>query len=253
MRGMILAGGTGTRMRPLTLVTNKHLLPVWKYPMIYYPLYSLKSMGIAEIMVTVGGESIADVMRLLGSGARHGVSLSYRVQDQAGGIAEAIGLGGNFAGGRPIAVALGDNVFDQSLGPFRDEFERSGKASAVFLKEVPDPERFGVAAFDLEGNVAEIVEKPAAPPSSWAVTGLYVYPPAVFGVIRTLKPSARGELEVTDLNNHYIRRNESAVFRLDGFWSDAGTFESNYRATSHLREHGVFWEPELPPDQAAVP
>jgi len=253
MRGMILAGGTGTRMRPLTLVTNKHLLPVWKYPMIYYPLHSLKSMGITEIMITVGGESIADVMRLLGSGARFGVSLSYRVQDQAGGIAEAIGLGEGFAGNQPIAVILGDNVFDESLAPLRADFERSGKAAAIILKEVPDPSRFGVAVLDPGGNVAEIVEKPAAPPSNWAVTGLYVYPPSVFAVTRTLKPSARGELEVTDLNNHYIRRGDAAVFRLGGFWSDAGTFESNYRATSRLREHGVFWESELPADQVPAP
>jgi len=245
MRGMILAGGTGSRMQPLTLVTNKHLLPVWKYPMIYYPLHSLKSMGIDEIMVIAGGESISDIMRLLGSGARFGVKLSYRVQDQAGGIAEALGLGVGFVHEEALAVILGDNVFEEPLSGYRQQYEETTENAAVFLKEVPDPQRFGVACFGPNGKLVEIVEKPAIPASDFAITGLYIYPPSVFDIIPDLSPSSRGELEITDVNNHYLNTGDLAALTLNGFWSDAGTFESNFRASGYIREHGIFWGDQL--------
>jgi glucose-1-phosphate thymidylyltransferase len=234
MRGVILAGGTGSRLHPCTLVTNKHLLPVYNKPMIFHPLEVLKSMGIKDIMIVTGGESIGDFMKLLGSGDNFGVRLTYRIQDKPLGIAHALLLAEDFAGDENIVVILGDNVFEK-VG-IEGNLIKDNKNAVVFLKDVDDPERFGVAVFDKDGNVIEIEEKPKSPKSKYAVTGLYVYPPDVFGFIKTLKPSDRGELEITDVNNFYIKNKRMKAIKLDRFWSDAGTFHSLMRASTFLWE-----------------
>jgi len=227
MKGIILAGGTGSRLYPLTKVTNKHLLPVYDKPMIYYPLEMLIDAGIQEIMIISGRGHAGHFLELLGSGAEMGVSIAYEIQEEAGGIAQALGLARNWSGKDDIAVILGDNIFEDRIGREVDEFDSGAR---IFLKEVPDPQRFGVAL--VEGNrVVEIEEKPKEPKSNLAVTGLYMYDSRVFEIIRDLKPSHRGELEITDVNNAYIRMNEMRYSMLDGFWSDAGTFESLMRAS----------------------
>jgi glucose-1-phosphate thymidylyltransferase len=225
LRGVVLAGGTGSRLMPLTKVTNKHLLPVGQKPMIYYPIEKLTSVGIEEICIVTGVEHMGDVVSLLGSGKDFGCRFTYKVQDQAGGIAQALALAENFSNDEPIAVILGDNIFQAGLKKYGEKFLEQKSGARLLLKQVPDPQRFGVA--EIKGNkVAGIEEKPKKPKSNYAVTGIYFYDSTVFEIIRTLKPSARGELEVTDINNAYIAKGELEYDIMDGWWSDAGTFES---------------------------
>ncbi len=229
VRGIVLAGGTGSRLRPLTKVTNKHLLPVGQKPMIYYPIERLTGIGIEEILIVTGVEHMGDVVGLLGSGKEFGCRFTYKVQDEAGGIAQALGLAENFANGQSVAVILGDNVFQGDLNEHARLFAEQGQGARLLLKEVSDPERFGVAEIR-DGMVLGIEEKPKAPKSNHAIIGVYFYDSTVFDIIRTLKPSARGELEITDVNNAYIRKGQLAYDILQGWWTDAGTFESLARA-----------------------
>ncbi len=225
LRGVVLAGGTGTRLRPLTKVTNKHLLPVGNKPMIYHPIEKLLGAGIEEILIVTGIEHMGDVVNLLGSGKDFGCRFTYKVQDQAGGIAQALGLAENFAQGERIVVILGDNVFQANLKKYTDKYRKQKSGARILLKEVDKPQRFGVA--EIEGNkITNIEEKPSKPKTNLAVTGIYFYDAAAFDIIKTLKPSARGELEVTDINNAYISKGQMEYDILDGWWSDAGTFES---------------------------
>lgn len=225
MKGVVLAGGTGSRMMPLTKVTNKHLLPVGRKPMIYYPLEKLRDCGIQHILIVTGVEHMGDVVGLLGSGREFGVELTYRVQDMAGGIAQALALAQNFAGGDKLCVILGDNIVEDSIAGFAKSFDAQPKGAKVLLKEVPDPHRFGVAEVT-GGKVMGIEEKPKNPKSNLAVTGIYFYDDQVFDIIGTQRPSARGEMEITDVNNAYISRGQLTSDVLKGWWSDAGTFES---------------------------
>jgi glucose-1-phosphate thymidylyltransferase len=227
MKGVVLAGGTGSRLFPLTKVTNKHLLPVGRKPMIYYPIEKLTGAGVGEILIVTGTEHMGDVVGLLGSGKDFGTRFTYKVQDEAGGIAQALALAENFAAGSPVTVILGDNIFEDALGPMVRAFgeKQGGRGARIALKEVSDPGRFGVATL-LGDRVTKIVEKPKEPESNWAVTGIYLYDSSVFEIIRTLKPSGRGELEITDVNNAYIARGEMGFDFLTGWWTDAGTFES---------------------------
>ena len=234
MKGIILAGGTGSRLYPLTKVTNKHLLPVYDKPMIYYPLQTLIAAGIKDIMIVSGRGHVGHFLELLGSGKEFGVRLTYEIQEGAGGIAQALGLAESWAGTDDVAVVLGDNIFQNNIRKDVEAFESGAK---IFLKEVTDAHRFGVA--EVKGNrVLGIEEKPKAPKSNLAVTGLYLYDAGVFDIIRTLKPSGRGELEITDVNNAYIRRGAMEFSVLEGFWSDAGTFESLLRASVMVRGLG---------------
>lgn len=220
-----MAGGTGSRLMPLTKVTNKHLLPVGQKPMIYYPIEKLVSAGIKEILIVTGVEHMGDVVNLLGSGVEFGCRFTYKVQDQAGGIAQALGLAEDFARDSGMAVILGDNVFQASLKKYADNFVAQRGGARLLLRQVPDPQRFGVA--EVSGNkVIGIEEKPKQPKSDYAVTGVYFYDGAVFDIIKTLKPSGRGEFEITDVNNAYIAKGQLGYDVLDGWWSDAGTFES---------------------------
>lgn len=231
MKGIILAGGTGSRLYPLTKVTNKHLLPVYDKPMIYYPLQTLIDGGITEIMIVSGRGHAGHFLELLGSGAEFGVHLTYEIQEKAGGIAQALGLAEDFADNEHVTVVLGDNIFQDNVGKAVMTFKSGAR---IFLKEVPDAKRFGVA--EINGNkIISIEEKPALPRSNLAVTGLYIYDPGVFEIIRTLKPSGRGELEITDVNNEYIRLGKMDFSTLQGYWSDAGTFESLFRASELVR------------------
>jgi glucose-1-phosphate thymidylyltransferase len=225
MKGILLAGGTGSRLHPLTKVTNKHLLPVGREPMIHHPLKKLLDAGIRDILVVTGLEHMGDVVNLLGSGSAFNCRITYRVQDEAGGIAQALGLAEGFVGQDPMLVLLGDNIFQASLADAARSFQASGAEAQIMVMEVPDPGRYGVAEV-VEGRVLGIEEKPLQPRSAWAVTGIYFYSPGVFEIIRTLKPSGRGELEITDVNNHYIRRGTLRSEVLPGWWTDAGTFES---------------------------
>ncbi len=225
IKGIILAGGTATRLRPLTSVTNKHLLPVGKKPMIYYPIEKLLGAGVEDILIVTGVEHMGAVVNLLGSGQAFGCRFTYKVQDEAGGIAQALGLAENFAGGSPIAVILGDNIFEDPLGPAINAYLAQKGGARILLKEVEDPQRFGVA--EVRGDkVVGIEEKPTVPKSRLAVAGIYMYDGGVFDIIRRLKPSGRGELEITDVNNEYIRRGVMGWDLMKGWWSDAGTFES---------------------------
>jgi glucose-1-phosphate thymidylyltransferase len=226
MKGIILAGGTGSRLYPLTKVTNKHLLPVYDKPMIYYPLQTLVDAGLDEILIVSGRGHAGHFLELLGSGSEWGVRITYEIQDEAGGIAQALGLAKGFADEEDVIVILGDNIFQDSI---REDVSGFKGGSKIFLKEVPDAQRFGVAELDGD-RVIGIEEKPEVPRSNFAVTGLYMYDSKVFEVIRTLKPSGRGELEITDVNNYYIDLGRMGYKVLDGYWSDAGTFESLLRA-----------------------
>jgi glucose-1-phosphate thymidylyltransferase len=239
MKGVVLAGGTGSRLFPLTKVTNKHLLPVGRKPMIYYPIEKLTEAGIEQILIVTGTEHMGSVVGLLGSGREFGCAFTYKVQDEAGGIAQALSLAENFASGDSLAVILGDNLFEDPLAPMIERFRRDqgDRGARIALKEVPDPHRFGVAS--LQGDrVTKIVEKPREPESHWAVTGIYLYDGGVFEIIRTLKPSARGELEITDVNNHYIAKGEMGYDFIHGWWTDAGTFESLSRANLYAEGEG---------------
>lgn len=226
MKGIICAGGNGTRLRPLTKVTNKHLLPVGNVPMIYHPINTLVKAGITDIMIILGGESVGDVVRLLGSGKDFGVTFTYRYQDEAGGIAQAIGLAKQFVNNDKFITILGDNIIEDDITLNIDDFEKKPLCHAgIFLKEVDDPERFGVVRF--ENNIpVEIIEKPKNSPSNYAVTGLYMYDNTVFDIIENLKPSTRGELEITDVNNFYLQRSKLDLYTLKGYWLDGGTFSS---------------------------
>jgi len=229
LRGIVLAGGTGSRLRPLTNVTNKHLLPVGRKPMIYYPIERLTAIGIEEILIVTGVEHMGDVVSLLGSGKDFGCRFTYKVQDEAGGIAQALALAENFADDRPMAVILGDNIVQSDLKGYAEKFIAQKIGARILLKQVPDPHRFGVAEMS-DGKVTGIEEKPDQPKSDYAVTGIYFYDANVFDIIRSLKPSARGELEITHVNQAYIASGLLNYDILDGWWTDAGTFESLNRA-----------------------
>jgi glucose-1-phosphate thymidylyltransferase len=235
----VLAGGLGTRLRPLTLVTNKHLLPVYGQPMIYYPIQTLVNAGIKDIMIVTGGNSAGEFLRLLGNGKAFGLKhLNYTYQEGEGGIAEALSLVEHFAAGDPVCVVLGDNIIEGNIRSAVRAYRHQGKGAKIILKKVPDPGRFGVP--ELEGrNVRRIEEKPDVPKSEYAVIGIYMYDSEVFDIIRTLKPSGRGELEITDVNNAYIDRGEMSWEELEGWWSDAGTFESLLRASNLVAESGA--------------
>jgi len=230
MKGIILAGGTGSRLYPLTKVTNKHLLPVGDKPMIYYPIEKLTEAGISEILIVTGTEHMGDVVNLLGSGRDFGCRFTYKVQDEAGGIAQALGLAENFVGNDSMAVILGDNIFESDLKKAANEFK--GNGAQIMIKQVPDPDRFGVVELDGD-KIVGIEEKPDQPKSEYAVTGIYMYDSNVFEFIKTLKPSGRGELEITDVNNHYIRQGKMKYSILEGWWTDAGTPES-YKTANDL-------------------
>ena len=235
MKGIILAGGTGTRLRPLTKVTNKHLLPVGKYPMIFYPIYQLKRAGILDILVVTGRDHMGDVMELLGSGYEYGVRFTYKVQDRAGGIAEALGLSKNFVNGDKSIVILGDNIFEDDISEYVKSFLLQERGAKVLIKEVPDPGRFGVPEIR-NGKIISIEEKPKHPKSHFAVTGIYMYDARVFDIVKTLKPSGRGELEITDVNSAYIRENSLTYDVLKGWWSDAGTHSSLLKANELAKD-----------------
>ncbi len=239
MKGVILAGGLGSRLRPLTLVTNKHLLPVYDKPMIYYPIEAMVNAGIREILIVTGGEHAGDFLKLLKNGNQLGLKhLEYAYQEGEGGIAEALKLAEDFADGQKICVILGDNIIEGNLKKAAGDFFTQTTGAKILLKEVPDPERFGVA--EMSGNrVTGIIEKPKDPPSNLAVTGIYFYDNDVFDICQTLKPSDRGELEITDVNNHYLERGDLTHEVLEGWWTDAGTFESLYRATRYVAEGGA--------------
>ncbi|WIY62390.1 sugar phosphate nucleotidyltransferase [Bacillus arachidis] len=238
MKGIILAGGTGSRLYPITKVTNKHLLPVGRYPMIYHSVYKLRECGITDIIVITGKEHMGDVVNFLGSGADFGVSFTYRVQEKAGGIAEALGLCETFVGNEKMIVILGDNVFSDSLKPYVENYRKQEAGARILLKEVDDPQRFGVPHIQ-EGEIVCIEEKPVFPKSNYAVIGIYMYDSSVFPMIRQLKPSQRGELEVTDINNEYLARGVLNYDTLQGWWTDAGTHPSLYKANT-LAQHVDF-------------
>jgi glucose-1-phosphate thymidylyltransferase len=233
MKGIVLAGGTGSRLYPLTKVTNKHLLPVYNQPMIFYPINTLIDAGITDILIISGRGHAGHFLELLGSGSDWGAKFTYEIQEQAGGIAQALGLAESWADEDPVCVILGDNIFED---PIRDAVSGFSSGAQVFLKAVPDAHRFGVAEVQ-DDRIVSIEEKPKMPKSNLAVTGLYLYGRDVFPIIRTLKPSRRGELEITDVNNEYIRRKEMKFTVLPGYWSDAGTFESLLRAGILVRDH----------------
>lgn len=236
MKGVILAGGLGTRLLPLTKVTNKHLLPVYHKPMIYYPLETLVRAGIRDILIVTGGNSAGEFLRLLGNGHAFGLKhIDYTYQEGEGGIAQALSLAEEFADGDKIVVILGDNIIEQDIRSVVERFRRQKKGARLLLKKVEDPERFGVA--ELNGKkVVRIVEKPKRPKSPYVVTGIYMYDNQIFDITRTLKPSRRGELEITDVNNAYLRKGILEYDFLEGFWTDAGTFDSLLRANLLVAE-----------------
>ncbi len=239
MKGVVLAGGTGSRLFPLTRVTNKHLLPVGRYPMIYHPLMRLKLVGCTEIAIVTSPEHMGDVVNLLGSGNRFGVDLTYRVQDQPGGIAQAIGLCENFTGSDPFIVMLGDNIlatdFPEDVKEFMSGSKTSEGKAHVLLKEVPDPERYGVPRLE-DDEIVEVIEKPAEPPSDYSVIGVYLFDPKVFDIIRNLKPSDRGELEISDVISFYARSKSLSHGFIHGWWGDAGTLDGYQEANSLAKD-----------------
>jgi glucose-1-phosphate thymidylyltransferase len=239
MKGVILAGGLGTRLFPLTKVTNKHLLPVYDKPMIYYPIQTLINAGIDDILIVTGGNSAGDFLKLLGNGKEFGLRhINYTYQEGEGGIAEALRLAEFFAAGDRVCVVLGDNIIERNIRKAVEAFQTQKGGAKILLKEVPDPQRFGVAA--LEGNrIISVEEKPKDPKSNYAVIGIYLYDGAVFDIIKTLRPSGRGELEITDVNNRYIKEGLMTWDLLEGWWTDAGTFESLLRANLLVSETGA--------------
>lgn len=242
MKGVILAGGQGTRLLPCTRVTNKHLLPVYDRPMIYYPLETSVSAGIREILIVTGGNSPGDFLKLLRNGKEFGLKeIHYTYQEGVGGIAEALGLAEDFADNGKIVVILGDNIIEDNIKNYVDSFEKQEKGAKLFLKEVPDPERFGVAEIK-NGKIIGIEEKPKEPKTNLAVAGLYMYDNQVFDVIKNLKPSERGELEITDVNNFYIKQGTATYEILKGFWSDAGKFESLFKSSEFIRKKNGYAE-----------
>ncbi len=238
MKGVVLAGGLGTRLRPLTSVTNKHLLPVFNQPMIYYPIQTLVNAGITDIMVVTGGSSAGDFLRLLGNGKAFGLKhLNYAYQEGEGGIADALSLVEHFAADEPVCVVLGDNIIEGNILSAVNAYRQQGGAK-IILKKVPDPQRFGVPLLD-GNNVVRIDEKPSVPQSDYAVIGIYMYDARVYEIIHSLEPSGRGELEITDVNNAYIDRNQMTWEELDGWWTDAGTFESLLHSSKLVAETGA--------------
>jgi glucose-1-phosphate thymidylyltransferase len=239
MKGVVLAGGTGSRLNPLTRVTNKHLLPIYDKPMVYYPIQTLVNAGIEEILLVTGGKNAGDFLRLLGNGRDFGLKhLNYTYQEGEGGIAEALGLAEFFAAGEPICVVLGDNIIEGNICQAVESFKRQKNGAKILLKEVQDAQRFGVAEVRGE-SVLGIQEKPKAPKSNFAVVGIYLYDATVFEKIHRLKPSGRGELEITDVNNFYIEEGTLSWNMLEGWWTDAGTFESLLRANALVAETGA--------------
>ena len=232
MKGVVLAGGTGSRLFPLTKITNKHLLPIYDRPMIYYPIQTLVDAGITEILIVTGGRNSGDFLRLLANGKQFGLKhINYTYQEGEGGIADALALAEHFADGQKICVVLGDNIIEGNVWEAAECFRKQPRGAHILLKEVPDAERFGVA--EVHGNrIVGIEEKPNRPKSNYAVTGIYMYDSSVFDKIKTLVPSKRGELEITDVNNAYIREGTMAFSYLNGWWTDAGTFESLLRAAN---------------------
>lgn len=232
VKGVILAGGLGTRLYPLTSITNKHLLPIYNKPMIYYPIQALVNAGIEDILLVTGGNNAGDFLRLLGSGKEFGLKhIEYTYQKGEGGIADALKLAEDFADGNKIVVILGDNIIEKSIKTFVDKFAGQKEGARILIKKVPDPERFGVVELK-QGRIIKITEKPKKPKTDYIVTGIYMYDAKVFKIIKTLKPSKRGELEITDVNNEYIRLKQMHYDVLLGFWTDSGTFESLLRANN---------------------
>ena len=239
MKGVILAGGMGTRLMPTTKVVNKHILPVYDKPMVYYPLQALINAGIEDIMVVTGGNDAGDFLRLLGNGREFGLKdISYTYQEGHGGIAAALGLTENFADGEKICVILGDNIIQGNIRKAVADFSQQSDGAKILLKQVPDPERFGVPVFEGD-KIVRIEEKPKKPASNYAVIGIYLYDHRVYDIIRSLKPSARNELEVTDVNNAYIRKGTMSWDVLEGWWTDAGTFDSLRHASNLVAETGA--------------
>lgn len=239
MKGVVLAGGLGSRLFPLTKITNKHLLPVFDKPMIYYPVQALINAGINDIMIVTGGNYAGHFLQLLGNGKEFGLKqLNYAYQEGEGGIADALSIVEHFADDEPICVVLGDNIIENNIRQAKEDYEKQGTGAKILLKKVHDPQRFGVPELDGE-KVLNIVEKPKNPKSDFAVIGIYFYDNSVFEVIKTLKPSERGELEITDVNNYYINKGEMTWNELDGWWTDAGTFESLLRASNLIAESGA--------------
>jgi glucose-1-phosphate thymidylyltransferase len=239
LKGIVLAGGLATRLRPLTAITNKHLLPVYDKPMVYYPIQTLVNADIRDIMVVTGGNSAGDFLKLLKNGKEFGLRhLNYTYQEGEGGIAAALDLCEAFADGEPVCVVLGDNIIERNICQAVSTYRQQGGGAKILLKQVPDPQRFGVP--ELDGRrVLRIEEKPDLPKSDYAVIGVYMYDSDVFRIIKTLKPSGRGELEITDVNNAYIERGEMTWDELEGWWTDAGTFESLLRASNLVAETGA--------------
>jgi glucose-1-phosphate thymidylyltransferase len=239
MKGVILAGGLGSRLSPLTKVTNKHLLPVYDKPMIYYPLEALIKAGIEDILLVTGGNNAGDFLKLLGNGKEFGLKhLNYTYQHGEGGIAAALGLAEFLCANDKVCVILGDNIIEKNIIKAVQDFEKQPRGAKIILKEVPDPERFGVPSFEGQ-RIVQIEEKPKRPQSHYAVTGIYMYDATVFDIIKTLKPSGRGELEITDVNNAYIARGEMTWEGLEGWWTDAGTFESLLLANQLVAKTGA--------------
>ncbi len=251
MKGVVLAGGTGSRLYPLTKITNKHLLPIYDKPMIYYPIQTLVDAGITDLLIVTGGRNSGDFLRLLANGKQFGLKhINYTYQEGEGGIAEALGLAEHFADGEKICVILGDNIIEGSIRQAVEAFRKQPSGAKILLKEVHDAERFGVAEIQ-DGRIIGIEEKPKRPKSNFAVTGIYMYDGTVFEKTRVLKPSARGELEITDVNNAYIRDGEMTFDYLEGWWTDAGTFDSLLRAANLVhRTQGT--QPEGTPVMADV-
>ena len=239
MKGVVLAGGMGTRLRPLTYVTNKHLLPVYNRPMIYYPIQTLVDAGIEEIMLVTGGNNAGEFLRLIGNGEAFGLRhMNYTYQKTEGGIADALALTRHFVGQDKVAVILGDNFIQGSIAQAVRAFEQQPDGAKIFLKEVPDPREFGVARLDGD-KVTQVIEKPEHPPSNLAVVGIYMFDHTVYEICETLEPSARGELEISDVNNEYIRRGNMTYEVLEGWWADCGSFEALLRSNLLVaREHG---------------
>jgi glucose-1-phosphate thymidylyltransferase len=244
VKGVILAGGSGTRLHPLTRITNKHLLPIYDRPMVTYSIEALVQAGVTEIMLVTGGTHAGEFLRLLGNGHEYGIDrLSYAYQERAGGIAEALGLAERFAGGDRVVVMLADNVLERSLKPAVENFRAQERGARILLSHVEEPEHLrhlGVPELDGDGVVVRIVEKPESPPSSYCVTGIYFYDADVFEVIPTLQPSGRGELEITDVNNHYVREGTMEYDVLEGFWGDAGeSIDAYYAVNDFVRRSGA--------------
>jgi glucose-1-phosphate thymidylyltransferase len=246
MKGIVLAGGTGSRLFPLTKITNKHLLPIFDRPMIYYPIQTLVDAGIEDIMIVTGGRNSGDFLRLLANGKQFGLKhIHYTYQEGEGGIADALALAEHFADGQKICVVLGDNIIEGNIREAADRFRAQARGAHILLKEVHDAERFGVAEVS-GGRIAGIEEKPVHPKSNYAVTGIYMYDASVFDKIKTLVPSGRGELEITDVNNAYIREGSMAFSFLEGWWTDAGTFDSLLRAANLVAQSAA--HKQAPPD-----